>query len=309
VKSAKPYVAVASADMLGESATWSLREAALYWVDIRGPSLNRFDPASGQRRRWPLPELCGGVVPMAHGVTLALRHDLVHFDPDSASVTPLCRVESAGSFDNRLNEAKCDRSGRLWIGTMRDYAAATSGALYRIDGSLRPERVFESITIPNSLGFSPDGRTMYFADTREGVVRAYDYDAAVGRPGQARSLIEADALPGVPDGCAVDAEGHVWTTRFGAGCVVRVAPDGEIGAMIALPTSQPTSCALGGAGLRTLFITTARQRLSVEALRAQPEAGHLFAIEVEVPGLPEPEFWTERPRSDEPTRMEEAVSR
>lgn len=285
----EPVVAVACGDTLGESATWSAREAALYWVDIRGPTLHRFDPLAGEHRHWSLPELCGGVVPMATGVLLALRHDLVHFNTATGWITPLCTVEPA-ALGNRLNEAKCDRRGRLWVGSMRDFAAAITGSLYAVDATLTPRRVIGGITVPNSLGWSPDGGTMYFADSREGVVRAYDYDESCGSLGERRSLVGADVLPGVPDGCTVDAEGHVWSTRVGAGRVVRIAPDGTVSASVELPATQPTSCAVGGPGLRTLYVTTARQGLDADELRRQPYAGHLFAIHVDVPGLPDAEF-------------------
>ena len=284
-----PSVAVACGAELGESATWSEREEALYWVDIRAPCLHRLDPASGHHRVWPLPELCGGVVPAASGVVLALLRELARFDCATERLVRLGAVEPE-ALGNRLNEMKCDRAGRPWVGSMRDFAAAKTGSLYRLGGDLRPERVLGDVTVPNGLGWSPDGRTMYFTDTPERVMRAYDYEPETGALGPMRTLLDADALPGRPDGCTVDAEGFVWTTRFGAGLVVRVAPDGRIAETVALPTSQPTSCALGGPGLRTLFVTTARQRLDPLALCAQPEAGHLFAIETDVPGLPEHEI-------------------
>jgi sugar lactone lactonase YvrE len=229
------------------------------------------------------------VVPTAAGVVLALRRTIVHFDLPSGKLTTLCEVEPA-ALDNRLNEAKCDRDGRLWVGSMRDFAAATTGSLYRIDAALRPERVLTGITIPNSLGWSPDGAAMFFCDTAEGFIRRYAYDRDTAALGVEARLAGSGALPGKPDGCAVDAEGHVWTTRVGAGLVVRLAPDGRESGRIVLPTIQPTSCALGGADLATLFITTARQRLDAGQLQAQPTAGHLFAQAVDVPGLPEPEF-------------------
>jgi sugar lactone lactonase YvrE len=275
--------------MLGESVVWSVREAALYWIDIRAPAIHRLDPESGEHRICRLPELCGGIAPMASGLVVALRRSLAHFDPDTGVLTVLCEVEPEAA-GNRLNEAKCDRSGRLWVGSMRDFAAATSGALYRVDRRLRPERVFGDITIPNSLGWSPDGRTMYFADTQLGALRAYEYDPDTGALGRMRVLLDGDPATGAPDGCAVDAEGHVWTTRFGVGRVLRVAPDGRVSATVQLPTMQPTSCALGGRGLKTLFITTAHQKLDPEQRREQPEAGHLFAVDVDVPGLPDVEF-------------------
>jgi sugar lactone lactonase YvrE len=282
-------VAVASADTLGECATWSVREQALYWVDIRGTILHRFDPACGAHLRWPLPELCGGIVLTPEGLMLALRRELARFDPRSGTLARWREIEPA-ALDNRLNEARCDRAGRLWVGSMRDFGAATTGSLYRVSAGGMVTVVLADITIPNSLGWSPDGGTLYFADTAEGTLRAYALDPATGELGAMRALVAAGALPGRPDGCAVDAEGHVWTTRVGAGLVARVAPDGRVVDRIELPTAQPTSCALGGADLRTLFITTARQKLDDAALRAQPEAGHLFATSVAVPGLAEPEF-------------------
>lgn len=285
----RPYVAVACGCQLGETPSWSVREGALYWVDIRAPALHRLVPADGRHTSWPMPELCGAVVPASTGVILALRQAIVHFDPDRNSLTPLVELEPA-ELDNRLNEAKCDRSGRLWVGSMRDFGAAVTGSLYAIDRDLRQRRVFTDIRIPNGLAWSPDGRTMYFADTGDGALRRYGFDAERGLPGDAGILLASGDAPGRPDGATVDAEGHVWNARPGAGCVLRIAPDGRVVETVALPVSQPTSCCLGGPGLRTLFITTAAQKLS-EAQRAeQPEAGHLFAVEVDIPGLPEAEF-------------------
>lgn len=282
-------IAVACGNILGETAAWSVREQALYWVDIRAPALHRLEPAGGDHRSWPMPELCSAVILARSGIVLAFKTALMHFNVTEGRLTPLLDVEPK-ALNNRLNEAKCDRAGRLWIGSMRDFGAAVTGSLYRIGGDLRQSRVLTGITIPNSLGWSPDGGTMYFADTATGVLGAYAFDQAEGTLGTMRIFVAADVLPGRPDGCTVDAEGHVWNARYGAGCVARLAPDGTVRQIVSLPTSQPTSCALGGADLCTLFVTTARQRLSPEQLAEQLDAGHLFAARVNVPGLPEPLF-------------------
>jgi sugar lactone lactonase YvrE len=285
------HVVVACGNILGETATWSERERALYWVDIRAPALHRFDPARGEHRQWPMPELCCAVVPMPNGVLLAFPRHLAQFDPISGEFVKLCEIEPE-SLNNRLNEAKCDLEGRLWVGSMRDFGAATTGSLYRVWPDLRVDRVLTDITVPNSLGWSPDGQTMYFADTPTRILRAYAFDPESGDIGATRALLPADALPGRPDGCTVDAEGHVWSARIGAGCVARISPEGEIAAIVEVDASQPASCALGGPGLRTLFITTAKQKLDAEQLRIQPHAGDLFAVEVDVPGMPDVEFAT-----------------
>jgi sugar lactone lactonase YvrE len=284
-----PRVLVPCANILGESPTWSTKEQALYWVDIRAHSLHRFQPATSSHKEWSFAELCPAVILAKNGVVIAAGQSLLWFDPQRGSATHLIDVEPLRA-GNRLNEARADRKGRLWVGSMRDFGAAICGSLYKVTDTLTVERVLQSICIPNSLAWSPDNRTMYFADSADGVLRAYDYDHEQGSLGDARVLVPAEVLPGRPDGCAVDSEGCLWNARYGAGCVARIAPNGTILSTIDLPVSQPTSCALGGADLRTLYITTAAQRLSEAERLHQPYAGHLLAMEVDVSGLPEAEF-------------------
>ena len=281
-------VASTTTDILGESPVWSMREQALWWVDIRAPALRRLDPATGAVRSFPLPDLCGGVALSGLGrLVLSMRTGLCTFDPAHGILTPLLALEPP-ELDNRLNDTKCDRRGRLWVGTMRDYGAARTGSLYRVGQDLLPERILSPITVPNALCWSPDDRTLYFADTPEGTIRAYGFDADSGRIGAMRLLLEGEA--GKPDGATVDAEGCVWNARYGGGAVLRLTPDGRVDRQIEIPTAHVTACAFGGPGLRTLFVTTARQRLTTEQLQRQPLAGSLFAIDVGVAGLPEPDF-------------------
>lgn len=282
-------VAVGCSNVLGETPTWNISEQCLYWVDIRAPALHRLD-CTGTHEQWPMPDLSGAVVSSeGGGVIVAQRRGILHFDPATQMISPLADLEPAG-IDNRLNEAKCDRNGRLWIGSMRDFGAATEGALYRIDADLAVTKMLCDITIPNSLAWSPDDRFVYFADTATGLLKRYDFDLAGGTLGDASVFTDRD-VPGRPDGCTVDAEGFVWNARPGAGLVLRLTPDGEIIERISLgDVTTPTACALGGPDLKTLFITTAKQRLSTAELAAQPHAGDLFSIAVEVPGLPEPGF-------------------
>ena len=236
-----------------------------------------------------MPALIGAVVlSAAGGVLVALATGVARFDPTTASLRALVAPEPAAA-GNRMNDSKTDRAGRLWSSTMRDFGAAASGALYRIDPPANATRVLDGLIVPNALAWSPDDRTLYFADTRDGRLRAYEFDAASGSLGAMRVLLPAGAVPGNPDGATVDADGGVWNARFGGSRVVRITPGGIVDRVIELPVSQPTSCALGDADLRTLYITTAHQRLDADALRAQPDAGALFAVRVDTPGLPEPE--------------------
>jgi len=144
--------------------------------------------------------------------------------------------------------------------------------------------------VPNALAWSPDDRTLYFADTTDGRLRAYAFDPDEGTLGAMRVLVERDILPGRPDGAAIDADGCLWSARYEGGCVARITPDGRIDRVIAIPATRVTACTLGGADLRTLYVTTARQKLSQAELAAQPHAGALFALRVSAPGLPEARF-------------------
>ena len=270
---------------LGESPVWSVQEQALYWVDIRAPAVHRLS-AAGEQASWAMPGLCAGIALAETGAVLALRRGLAWFDPITGRVEPFADVEPA-SMGNRLNEIKCDRAGRLWVGSMRDYGAATTGSLYRIQPGVSPARMIGDVTVPNSLAWSPDAAVMYFADTAAGAILAYPYDLADGALGTPRAFVPAGELPGKPDGATVDAAGHLWSVRIGAGCIARIGPDGRIDQVIELPVSHPTACVLGGDDMRTLFVTSARQRLSAVALATQPAAGDVLALRVDVPGVPE----------------------
>ena len=145
------------------------------------------------------------------------------------------------------------------------------------------------IRIPNALCWSPDGSTMYWADSPQRQILAFPYDPATGTPGEPRIFAEITA-PAVPDGATVDAEGYLWSAQYNGSRVVRYAPDGSVDRVITLPATQITSCAFGGTNLSTLFITSATQNLSADVLATQPLAGALFVVDVGVKGVREPRY-------------------
>ncbi len=276
--------------ILAETATWCSATAQLWWVDIRRPEVKRWDSRTGRIDHWPMPELAGAVVLATGGrVVVALRDRLVWLDPATGSITPLRTLEQ-GLPHNRLNEAKADRRGRLWCGSMWDFGEQTAGSLYRVDADGRASTVRTAVNIPNGIAFSPDDRTMYFVDTATGCIEAAPYDIGTGMPGVWAPLVIAGTAPGKSDGNTVDSDGCIWSARYGAGCVARFTPQGQLDRLIQLPASQTTSCTFGGPGLDTLFITTASQRLDAAALATQPLAGAVLAIRPGVRGLPEPVY-------------------
>ncbi|MBN9066915.1 MAG: SMP-30/gluconolactonase/LRE family protein, partial [Rhizobiales bacterium] len=250
----------------------------------------RLDPATGAVRSWPMPDLIGAVVARrGGGVVVAVRHGLYGCDPETENLTLLASVET-GPPENRLNDAKCDPAGRIFCGSMWDFGLRSTGGLYRIDAKGAVTQVRSEVTVANAIAFAPDGRILYFTDTRRGVIEQADYDPVTGEIGPWRLFAAAEAAPGRPDGATVDAEGYLWNARYQGGCLARFAPDGRLDRLVELPVSQPTSCAFGGVGLRTLYVTTARQKLSTEALAEEPLAGALLALDVGVTGLAEPLF-------------------
>lgn len=271
---------------LAEGPVWSVAEQRLYWVDILAPAVHRFDPATRTNQEVRLPRLVSAVMERRGGGLVALTQEgLESFDFASGSLAPLVDPE-ADIPDNRFNDGKCDREGRLWAGTMSLDAAKPSGSLYMIKGDLSWARADEGFRVANGLDWSPDGKTFYFTDSAPGRIYAYDFDMASGAIARRRIFAEIDPAEGRPDGLAVDSEGFVWCAIWDGWCVRRYAPDGRRDRDIRLPVPRPTSVTFGGPDLSTLFITTARIRLPSRMLAEAPFSGGLFAAPAPSPGLP-----------------------
>lgn len=276
--------------LLGEGPMWNARDESIWFVDIKGPAIHRWTPGTGARRTWDMPSSIGSFAFRPGGdLLVGLRSGFSFFDPRSGAITLVVAPE-ADLPKNRPNDGKCDRDGRFWCGTMMDGGAEAVGSLYRIDLDRSCAKVLSGIRVPNSIAFAPDGRTMYFTDTRQGDIRAYDYDRASGTLGAMRALAAAGHAPGSPDGSTVDADGCLWSARYGGGLVVRITPAGKVDRAIRLPVTQVTAAAFGGPARDTLYITTAAQNLSADALAQQPLAGALFAVRPGVTGLPEADY-------------------
>lgn len=278
-------------DRVGESPLWNAAERALYWVDIEACAIRRLRLDADALDSWTLPERVACIALHADGGLVAgLETRLVHAALGDDGAVTLATLAPARHErpDMRFNDGRCDRQGRFWVGSMHNITCAPEGVLYCLDGrSLRAVR--SGICIPNSLAFSPDGATMYFADSLRHALYAYDYDGLRGVPGPERVLAVTEP-PAFPDGSTVDAEGFLWNAEFNGARLVRYAPDGRIDRVLPLPVQRPTCCAFGGPGLDVLYVTTASQKMTPEELRAQPLAGALLALDVGVRGLPEPRF-------------------
>ena len=288
---ASPFACVLdSKASLGESPVWSARERVLYWVDINAPSLNRFDPATGGNVAMPMPESIGSFALRAGGgFIVALRGGIWLARADGT----LERKVVAAPYDpahHRFNDGRCDRQGRFFVGSMNEQRDASSAELVRIDADYTMTPILGDLMISNGLAWSPDGRTMYHADTPTHVIRAFDYDAATGTPSRPRVFARWDGDTDRPDGGAVDSAGNYWTAFYRGGKVLQLSPRGETLAEYPIPAMCPTMCAFGGPELTTLYVTSARQMREPDELARLPQSGGIFAMTVAIPGLPEPAF-------------------
>jgi sugar lactone lactonase YvrE len=281
---------------VGESPLWNPAEACLYWDDIDGFAVHRFDPASGAHRSWSMDsEPSALALHAGGGLMVAQRSGFVHLDTASGAQTPIAPAPY-DTATSRFNDGRVDPAGRFWAGTMyepRDRPAAEMFCLER--GQVR--RAWSGgMTNSNGLAFSPDGRTMYHADTTSHRIDRYDFDAATGtasnpRPFQCFSTDKtAPGYGGRPDGAAVDSEGAYWCAMFEGGRLLRFSPDGTLLREVKLPLRCPTMVAFGGADLRTLYITSASHKRSVEERAQYPLTGCVLSMRVEVAGLPEPHY-------------------
>lgn len=315
---------------LGESPYWQASDQRLYWVDIAGRAALRANPVTGATERWQLPSEPGCIAPaetagMASGWVLALRSGIYRAQQWGGALTCIARLPYDPATQ-RANDGKCDPQGRLWVGT-RDEQGRGAAAMYRVDApsnaalpaqeraagmhgtqsggnaSAQPacvRRLWNHAGTVNGLGWSPDQRTLYSADTPTHRIEQRDWNAATGEPAAPRTFHAFAPKPdgwepgstveygGRPDGAAVDQDGNYWCALYEGGRVVQLSPTGALLREIAVPVVCPSMVCLGGPEGRTLFVTTVRHGRSAVELARTSLAGRVLMLDtpVQVPGLP-----------------------
>ena len=278
----------------GESPAWEPTEKKLYWIDVKKPSMHRFDPATGEDEHWDLPYWIGCAVPGGQGrVLMAMRGGIAWLNCQTGDMHPLAHPH----FDPRqfsANDGKCDPQGRFLFGTMyhplhpapaRDPEA---GPIVRFDaGTRRCDILSGDIKESNGMAWSPDGCTMYHSSTTEKKIYRFDFDPVTGDLSNRRLFVTVEAPDdGGPDGGAVDSEGCYWSAVYGTGKLLRFDGDGKVEREIKMPVPNPTMPAFGGDDLRTVYVTTARRHESDWNELLHPHDGGVFAFEAPAPGLP-----------------------
>ncbi|WP_295528997.1 SMP-30/gluconolactonase/LRE family protein [uncultured Pseudacidovorax sp.] len=278
-------------DQLGESPCWDAEAQALCWIDALAGAVHRLRPATGAVESHALPAPLGAIAPaQGDAVVVALRHGFGRYDFGTRQLTMLGDI---GLTDDevRLNDGKCDAVGNFVAGTMhmnRPADAPVRGGLYRLRPDGRVEQLADDIGFANGPCFSPDGRTLYLADSLARVIWAYDYDPKCPLANK-RRFVETHAFESGPDGATVDAEGFVWSVLVRAARLARFSPSGELERLVPLPLTYPTSLCFGGPGLTQLYVTSISRSARLEG--RLPQDGGLFVLDgLPVAGLPTQRF-------------------
>lgn len=275
------------ASELGEGVIWDPRTGGVAWVDILAGRIltARLDAGlevTGEQR-FDVP-MCAIAPRAGADGWIAAAGDGIALVEDGR-LTWLARPEERAGGATRMNDAACDPVGRFWAGSMAYDNTPGAGSLYRVDPAGGCERVLDGLTIANGLGWSPDGATLYLADTGLKRIDAFAFDVDTGDVSQRRTFADFGGGEHGPDGLCVDADGTVWTALWGAGRVLGIAPDGTHVTRVDVGTPQPTSCAIEPGGDRML-ISTATHGLDAPGAHG----GELWRATVPARGQP-PYAW------------------
>lgn len=265
--------------LLGEGPLWSVRDNAVYWVDILGQRLQRLALADGSVERWEMPEPIGWVIERKNvpGFIAGFASGFAELTLDPLTISPIGDPEPHLP-GNRMNDAKADLLGRIWAGTMAANCHDVTGSLYRFDPDHRWTRVDGPYGIANGPAISDDGLTLFHTDTAKGEIYRFEVDE-VGSLRQRNLFVRFDPDWGSPDGMTLDADGGLWVAHWGGGRVSRFTPEGQLDRSILLPASQITSCTFAGPGLDRMFVTSAADGVD------EPHAGKLFEVDPGCRGL------------------------
>lgn len=273
----------------GEGIFWNPADGLMWWTDIEGRQLWSLDPNTNQTSTFPMKDRVCCFAPRHQGGLIVAYADRVSLlDLNTGSEQEVCKFEPENE-ETRLNDGRTDRQGRFVAGGMNEKSGTANSSVIRIDADLGVSTLISGVSCANSTCFSADGATMFFADTPDREIVAYDYDDA-GLVSNRRVHASFADEPGLPDGSCVDAQGGVWNAEWEGGRVVRVSPEGDIDQIIEVPVSKPTCCAFGGADLSTLYITTSRLMSDEELLSKEPQSGGLYAVEPGVRGVEDAPF-------------------
>jgi len=282
-----------ASNQLGEAAIWHAASQRLLWIDLYAPKLFIHDPVTNTTdvRVVALKGPLGAIAATSSPALLVITNvEGVSALNIATGATKLFARPEQNRDELIYNDCKVDRFGRLWVGSSHHKEAEARGALWCV----LPNGVCylgdAGFAVSNGPAFSLDGKTMYFNDSAAYRTFAYDIAADDPHPRNRRLFLNFTVEEGMPDGMTVDSEGCLWIAHWGGACITRTAPSGERLRTIPIPALFTTTVGFGGAGYRTLYVTSAKAGLSAEMMAKYPASGDLFALEPGVAGVPEPLF-------------------
>ncbi len=284
----EPTIALDIRAELGEGAIWDDRAGVLYWVNIAGRTLNRFDPATGRNTSVDIGEQVTTVVPLEDevNVIVGLENSVAVINPENGERLVSVPVEE-DMPENRSNDGKCGPNGHFYIGTMSTVRRTGSASLYRVAPDYTVEPCFGGVTVSNGIVWSPDETKVYYIDTSSRGIDVIDYNATTGALTNRRQLIAVPPEYGKPDGMTIDTEGRLWVAMFhGAGVTVWDPGTAELVRKVDIPAKNVTSVTFGGQDMSTLYATTAAIGLSPDDQTRYPATGAVFAIKTNTSGRP-----------------------
>ena len=273
---------------LGEGPLWHPLRQELFWFDIPHGKLFRHNPAGGEDavlvNTFDEPASAAGWIDRDR-LVVATASGLFEFSIESGALSKLADLETDNPV-TRSNDGRIGPDGSFWIGTMADNMTPKAGAYYRYHSG-KVDKLFGQVSVPNATCFSPNNEFVYLTDTFRKIIWRWALDKSGAPVGEKEAHIDLRAEKLNPDGAVCDAEGYLWNAQWGAWRIARYAPDGTFDRAIDLPVSQPTCPAFGGEDFSTLYITSAKQGLTEEMLKKEPDAGKILSLEVGVKGFSE----------------------
>jgi len=279
-------------DKLGEGPLWDAQEQALYWIDSISRVIHRLDPATGEVQHWGVPAVIGSMALREGGSAVVALQTGLHFLDLATGECELVVDPEADMPRTRFNDGKVDRQGRFVVGTMvaRDPRDEPLGSLYRLNADCSLDKLDTGILISNGPCFSPDGGTLYFTDSRTGVIYAYEYDQSSGAVGTRRDFIRVAEMTGsAGDGATVDSEGNFWTALVRNSQIGKFDPSGKLLETIVMPCALPSSVMFGGPDLDALYVTSISDSLNRQS-HGKLDGGLFRITGLGVAGIAEPRF-------------------
>jgi len=265
--------------LVAEGPVWDERAGLLYTIDILGRTIRttRLDTLEHSERHYP--QDIGCVVLRENGGLLAAMQDGIYEALPDGSIKPYFIPDAIKG--RRFNDGKVGPDGRLYVGTTDENH---EGAFYRLDPNGTWTTLLDHIGCSNGLAWSADHKTLYYVDSPDRVIYAFDFDEQEGMIANRRTLIGVPFAPAVPDGMTIDADDMLYLALWGGHCVLRINPRAaRVERLFSIPASKVSCCGFAGDDLKTLVITTASKDVDPAA---EPDAGKTFALRCETPGAP-----------------------